>query len=156
MGARKAKSNKAVLNLDAMKEILQRDEDEIYVEELKDWLLALLAENKADRLPREVVALEGLFSVFDAFQKGLDHERIKASYPLKSWREETAVIPIAWLRLFVEAWGKYVKSGPEQKFGEFLHLEGGGQGISPSKRTLAELKEKKPVERGCFSILWPS
>lgn len=145
MKLRKLKAKKKSLNIEAIKANLQQDEEAKYRDGLNGWLRGLLAEHESGRLPKEAVALEGLMSVFDAFQKGLTHESVADSYPVKAWREETATVPVAWLRVIVDAWAEYVKSGPGQTFGKCMKLEDPGQGTSPVKNRLAKYKEERSL-----------
>lgn len=94
---------------------------------------------ETSNLPRALVSLEMLESVFSSFEAGHRHSEISEAYPVKSWREDTVELPREWIRELVTGWRKYKNSPSQTTVGEAFGLEGGGQGIRPSRHWLESM-----------------
>lgn len=133
---------KTAINAEQLAKVARADRREVFLETLFNRSEILMAEMKADTIPKEVVALETLQSALSFFAAGHAHSDIVRAYPAISWREDTVTVPLAFVRVLVDGWAKFKMAGPGATIGECLHLEGGGQGSHNAREKLRHINKE--------------
>ena len=111
------------------------DQLERFLSQLYFRTLNSTSQLESGKLNKEWIALETLGAIFPSLDAGLPHDDAKSAYPFPSWQEDTVEVPVAVLRVIVDAWNRYHEKD-HLTLGQAFGFEAvGRQGRHPMKKT---------------------